>query len=270
MALFASAAAWAGPRDFVVYAPGMGGTPEQAKPYLEQFFRYVEKPLGWPSGSAGGQYLDDPKQAQAYIASGKPGWGMLKPGLLLKLSCGKDAPVPLADAVGIGGAGANDRYYVVVKGDGVKSLDDLKGKKLASNHLHDVDFVTRVVFAGKIDAASYFQLQPTPSPVKPLKAVDRGEADAALIDEAQLKNAKTLPFGASLKVIYTSEPLPPFPVVAFPSVTRPADRDAMKKALTGMCASKEGAAVCQALGISDFKPLDPSAYQAAVKQYCKP
>src|SRR5438093_11306716 len=148
---------------------------------------------------------------------------------------------------------------MVVKQGSARTLDDLKGKKLSSNHLHNVKFVSRVLLGGKVDAATFFQLQPTNSPIKPFKAVDRGEADAALIDDAQLANMKKLQLSTPLTAIYSSPPLPTFPVVAFPS-TKPDEREQMRKVLLGMCASASGAQACKALQIERFEPIDPSAF----------
>jgi ABC-type phosphate/phosphonate transport system substrate-binding protein len=158
----------------------------------------------------------------------------------------------------------------VVKDAAAKSLDDLQGKRLASNHLQDPRFVERVIFDGKIDPQKYFTLQPTSSPIKPFKQVDRGEADAALVDDSQLEHMKTLPFGGSLRVVYSSPPLPPFPLVAFTKTTSPAERESVRKLLLRMCGSPDGKEVCKSLTIGHFQPIDPAAFKSATTRYCKP
>jgi hypothetical protein len=270
LALAAAAPAWAGGKDFVIYAPGVGGTAQQAKPYLDKFFHYVEGALGWPAGSASGDYFDEPKLALDYIKTKQPGYGLLSPSLYLELACPKGGPEPLAAIVGISGNTSSGRYHVVVKDAAIVKLDDLKGKRLISNHLQNERFITRVVFDGKIDAGKFFQLQPTNSPVKPFKAVDRGEADAALVDDAQLAHMKSLPIGGALKVVYSSQPLPPFPVVAWAGVAKAAEIATMKKTLLGMCGSPTGGEVCKALQINKFDGLDAGAYRVAVQKYCAP
>jgi ABC-type phosphate/phosphonate transport system substrate-binding protein len=159
---------------------------------------------------------------------------------------------------------------VVVKDATAKGLEDLKGKRLASNHLQNMRFVERVIFEGKIDPEKFFVVQPTTSPVKPFKQVDRGEADAALVDDSQLEHMKTLPFGASLRVVYSSPPMPPFPLVAFTKNTTPAEREAVRKVLLRMCGSPDGKEVCKSLTIDHFQPVDPAAFKAATTRYCKP
>ena len=36
----------------------MGGSAAQAKPYLDQFFKYLEKKLGWPERTGKGEYFE--------------------------------------------------------------------------------------------------------------------------------------------------------------------------------------------------------------------
>ena len=56
----------AGPRDFLIYAPGQGAASDEAKPYLDKLFRALEKQLGWPVNSMGGEYADE-RSARAAI-----------------------------------------------------------------------------------------------------------------------------------------------------------------------------------------------------------
>lgn len=275
----ASRPALAGPKDFMVYAPGMGGNEKQAKPYLDTFLRELEKAMSWPAGSADGAYFEEPKAAQTYIDNKQPGYGMISPAMYLDLACQKTGVEPVATVVA--GAGGGDaqaaqagmsagKYHVVVKEGTATDLKGLEGKKLISNHLEDKRFVSNVVFGGKIDADKHFKLESTNSPVKPFKSVDRGTADAALVDDAQLQNMKTLPFGKSLKVVYSSEALPPFPVVSFGKVVKAAERDQMKKVLLGLCATSSGGRVCKSLSIKKFDPVDAKAFKSALDLYCKP
>ncbi len=261
--------AWSAAHEFVVYTPGMGGTREQARPFLELFFRAVEGQLGWKPKSVDGQFFEDAHQAREFIEKNHPAYGLIAPSLYLELACAKPAPEPIASIVGLGHSSGSVRYYLMVKDGAFKTLEDLRGKRLSSNHLMNPKFLSRVVFAGKIDVASFFQLLATNSPVKPFKALDRGEAEAVLIDEAQFENMKSLPIGASLRVLFSSSPLPPSPVVAFGRSVQPAERDAVKKTLAALCSSPTGAPVCRELQIVRFDPLDAAAYRPAVQQYCK-
>src|SRR5690242_20598284 len=98
--LLAAGAAHAGPHDFVVYLPGMGGSSAQAQPYLDSFLRVIEKSQGWKEGSAQGMYFEDATQAANYIKEKQPGFGMLAPALAFEHACKKDVE-PVVSVVGI-------------------------------------------------------------------------------------------------------------------------------------------------------------------------
>lgn len=265
-----SAPALAGDKDFVIYAPGAGGTAADAKPYLETFFGYLEKKLGWPAKSGHGEYIQDVKDLAAYVEKTKPGFGLVSPSYYLDLGC-RRVPVTLVAAVVRGKSASTGKYHLVVKKGTAKTLEDVKGKRLISNQVQDPKYVSRVIFDGKIDVQKHFgTITPTASPLKPFKAVDRGEADAALVTDEQLEAIKAQPAGAGLESIFTSADMPPAPVIAFDAVVKPADRDALKKALVEMCTSKEGAETCKSMTITRFEPVAAPAFAAAQQKYCKP
>ncbi len=256
----------AGPRDFLVEHSGVGGSAEQAAPYLDQFLRYIESKMSWPKGSASAQFFPEPEAAVSYAKDKHPAYGLLDPELFLELQKKEDLEVLVTVE------GKNEslgHYSVVVKDPAYKTLEDLKGKSLISNHLQYPKFLSRVAFAGKVDAATFFKLEPTPSPLKGLKAVDRGEAAATLLDDNQLANMKSLPFGAELRVIYTSPALPPTPFVVFGKNALAKDRAAIVKMLTGMCADPKGAEVCTSLQVSKFSNPNKAQYDEAVKRFEK-
>jgi hypothetical protein len=262
------ARARANPKDFVIYAPGLGGSQQEAKPYLDTFLRHLEKLLGWPEASASGEYTGDLKSFEHYIEEHKPGFGLISTEAYLGFAC-KKAPISLlASVIGLNSSGGAIRYHVVVKAGGAKTLEELQGKRLASNHLQDLRYVSRVIFGGKIDAERYFQLQPTNSPIKPFKSVDRGEADAALVDDDQYVHMKTLPFGKTLAVVYSSDPAPPYPVISFDDNVKGGDREAVRKAILGFCSSKGGVEICKSLRVTRFQAPDTRLYSAALERYC--
>jgi ABC-type phosphate/phosphonate transport system substrate-binding protein len=259
-------AAGAGPHDFVAQHSGVGGTTEAAAPRLQQFLTYAEGKLKWPPGSAHGSFFPSASDAIQYIETDKPGFGMLDPELFFELRK-KEALEVLVTVHGE--TEALKHYSVVVADPAYKTLEDLKGKTLVSNHLQSERYLSNVVFAGKIDAAKHFKLEKTGSPLKGLKAIDRGEAAATLLDDDQLAHMKDLPFASKLKVIYTSPALPPMPFVAFGKSSKPEDRAAVKKLLLEMCSDPKGAQVCESLQIKKFSPPDKAAYDEAARRFDK-
>jgi ABC-type phosphate/phosphonate transport system substrate-binding protein len=254
-------------REFVIQHGGAGGSTQQAQPYIDQFLRYAEEKLKWPPSSASGEFFPDEAGAEKYIESKKPGFGIVDSEVFLSLRKKFDM-IPIATVTGQNQSMGH--FTIVVKDPAIKKLDDLKGKTLVSNHLQSPKFLSKVAFDGKIDAATFFKLSPTASPLKGLKAVDRGEAEATLLDDEQLAHMKSLPFASSLRAIYTSPALPPVPVVAFGKVATPAEREAFAKMLLGMCSDPKGAEVCKALQITKFLPPDKAAYDEAVRKFDKP
>jgi len=255
---------FAGGRDFIAAHAGAGANAQNAQPYIDQFLRIAEQMTGWPVNSAKGEWVDDEKGAEKAIAERKPGFAILDPEMFLALRK-KESLEPIAE---VKGKTFNKGHYnIVVKDPALKTLADLKGKKLASNHLASTKYVSKVAFGGKIDVDKEFVLVKTAQPSKPIKAVARGEADAALIDDEQLAQMKEL--APDLKVIWTSPALPPTPVVAFTKNSTAADRAAFAKALPKLCADDKGKPVCESMFIDKFAPADKAAFAEAAKRYDK-
>jgi ABC-type phosphate/phosphonate transport system substrate-binding protein len=254
---------YAGGRDFVAEHAGAGANSTNAQPYIDQFLRLTEQMTGWPANSAKGEWVDDQKGAEKAIGEHKPGFAILDPEVYFELRK-KEALEPIG--VVKGQTFNKGHYSLVVKDPALKTLADLKGKKLSSNHLASPKYISKVGFGGKVDVEKYFTLQKTAQPSKPIKSVAKGEADAALIDDEQLAQMKEL--APDLKVIWTSPPLPPTPVVAFTKNATPADKAAFAKALPKMCEAK-GKAVCDSMFIDKFVPVDKAAFAEAAKRYDK-
>ncbi len=262
----AAAPALAGSHDFVIQHAGAGGNSQSAAPYIDEFLRYAESVLKWQANSAKGEFSLDQAAAVQYIEQTKPGFGILDPSVFLDLQKKYDLQ-PIASVQGDNQLSGH--LSVVVKDGKLKSLTDLKGKTVVGNHLENAKFLTRIVFQDKLDAEKDLKLQPSASPLKGLKAVSRGEADATLVDDAQLANMKQLDPG--LRAIYKSPSLPPTPVVAFGKNTTQAERDAFAKMQFSACSDSKGggAKVCDDLKIKKFTPPDKAAYEDAVRRYSK-
>ncbi len=267
-AAFATSAS-AGEKDFVIWTPGIPGTSETAGPFINEFTKYIGNKRGWPPGSSTGIYCEDAGQFEKALA-GKPGFAMIPAWRYLQLACGKNAPEPFAAVDGIAGMSSRVRFHIVVKKGTATTLEDLKGKRLISNHLFEQNhkFISRVLLGGKVDIDTFFQLKRTPSPLSGIfRPLASGEQDAALINDEQL-NAPNKPPGLELTVVYSSDPIATFPLVAFPEQVKPAEREAVKKVLTGMCDDPAGKQVCASLQINRFVPLDAGSFDAAIQRYC--
>jgi hypothetical protein len=95
-----------------------------------------------------------------------------------------------------------------------------------------------------------FTLVATTRPVQTIKKVIAGEAECALIDDAQFAELGKIEGGAALKSVWKSDKLPPMVVVAFPSAPA-AERSAFKGSLGQICGG-DGKAACGEVGIKDL------------------
>ncbi len=255
--------------EFVIEHAGAGGNAQDAAPYVEKFMRYLEKAAGWPAGSAAGEFASDPRAALDAIKARKPAFGLMDPDLWLALRKEHEL-MPIATVLGKRQS-AGKMYILVKKDSAAKTLDDLKGKKLATNHFQSAKYVSKIVLDGKVgDASKFFAVTNTPSFIKALKLVDAGQADAALIDQADmdyLKENKS-PYLESMRVVFESGKVPPTPLVVF---KKSVDAETVKKALYDMCSDEKsgGKQVCQDLEIEKFAPPDKAAFDEAVRRYEK-
>lgn len=253
--------AHAASNDFIVENANSGATPETAKPYLDQFAAYAQPRLpGWKPLTF--SFFSERKSAEVGIETSHPGFGMMDLDMFLDLQM-KDDLIVLASVQG--NMISRGHLHVLVKDPAIKSMNDLKGKTIATSHVKSAKFLSRVVFQGKYDEKA-FNLEPVPPGLRGMKAVDRGEAAATIVDDYQLSQIKTTPY-ASLRKIYSTPALPPTPFVAFGKVTKPEERLAVQKMLYGMCSDPKGAEVCKSLQISKFeKPVD-ALYHDTAKRY---
>lgn len=257
--------AHAGGKDFAIYTTRLGGDTETAQPYVDRFAAFLESSSGWPKSATGlkGRFLSSKKEVQAYIETQKPGFGVLEPWLFfeLKKSQGLEA-VAQVESSDLNAP----KLHVIVKDAALKSLDDLKGKRLWTHLAESPQYLSQVALDGKVAAATHFQLKQVGNAMKAARAVLRGEADAALVDDEQLAAAKKLEGGDALHSIFDSSPQPPVSVVVFGG-TAAVDKKVLAKSLTELCLTPKGAEICKEMHITKFVPLNAGLFGAAEKRY---
>ncbi len=255
--------AQAGPSDFAIYTLRLGGEPESAQPYIDRMAAEIEKAAGWAKGSAKGRFLTSRKEVQSFLDAQKPGFGILEPWLYFELRQSQKLEL----LVQVDSADLNSpKLHVVVKDPAWKTLADLKDKKLWTHLADSPTYLSQVVLDGKQAAQTHFQLKQVGSAIKAARAVLRGEADAALLDDEQLAMAQKLEGGAALRALYSSTPQPSVAVVAF-GATLPADKQTvLRKALLNLCAGA-GAATCKEMHISKFVAPDNKLFQEAQRRF---
>jgi hypothetical protein len=159
--------------------------------------------------------------------------------------------------------GAGGKQYSIISTKHA-SLADCKGKTLASNHADDARFIDKVV-SGKDFDLSDFQVVETRRPVQTIKAVTRGEAECALVDDAQAATMKKVDGGAGLKQVWKSKALPPMVVVAFPAAPA-GEKKKFKNGLPKVCTGA-GQSACAEVGIRKLSPSSGGEYKAVKAAY---
>lgn len=235
------------------------GSAAQAQPYVEKFVAMAATQNGW--SGAKGQYHTTRKNADAFIASDKPHYGILSLAAFLDYR-GKYSVevIGQAQVARVGG----QQYHLVSKS--ASDLAGCKGKALASDHADDAKFIEKVVAKGSFKLGD-FTLVSTTRPVQTLKKVINDEAACALIDDAQYAELGKIEGGSAVKSVWSSDKLPPMVVVAFPSAPA-AEKKAFQSSLGKLC-DGDGAASCKEVGINSLKSASASDYAAVTSAYDK-
>jgi len=247
--------------DMIFVLTGYPGTTKQAQGHIDRFLRHAEKVLGWKQGSSSGAYYSDPVEGPKHLKSDSPGMAVVTPDIYLKYR--KNLKMKIVAKVRAANRG-EEQYSVVVKKGTVKSLENLKGKKVAGMILSDPVFVSSIIFSGKL-AASDVEVIHQPRPLSGLRAVNRGKVDAAVVDQAVVKHMKTLSFGADLEVIHTSVKLPPPVVVSFPSGRK--NVSIFKSRMDKLCGSGEGKQICTSIQLSSIEKASEKDYASILSLY---
>lgn len=234
------------------------GSPTLAQPYVDRFTEFVAQQNGW--GGARGQYLSSRSGVQAFVEAHDPHYGMFSLAAFLALREAYRLEVIGSVASTLAGGG---QYFVVSKA--ARDLAGCKGKTLASDHTDDAPFVERVVARRQFRLAD-FQVLYNRRPLQSVRQVLSGEADCALIDDAQRAELQHLDAAGDVRVVWKSEPLPPMAVVAFPAAPA-AERKAFQASLHGLCRAEPAQTACREVGIRSLDVADASDYAEVVSLY---
>jgi len=251
------ASAKAPPVKIVVLREHGVGAPAHAQQYLDEFIKATADLNGWSQAS--GKYHTSRSDAEKYIESNGPQFGILSLGAFLALR--KKHSMKVIGKVDVAGAGGR-QYFVISKSH--KSLDGCKGKSLATDHADDVRFIDKVVGRGKFKLAD-FNLVPTRRPVQTIKKVTRGEAECALIDDAQNKDRTNVDGGNDLHQAWSSAKLPPMVIVSLPKAEATETRR-FRANFARVCTGA-GREACRKTGMRALLPATEVEYRAVIRAY---
>ena len=265
--------AWAAPvhaevsseRRFLICQAGGVTTADDAKPYIEGFGKYLAKKLGWDADTYEVRF--ETVNCLKTLETWKPAYATIPLGDFLAAEARLGLkPLVLAKVSGK----TSTRYRLLVKKGTYADLDALKGKILTGNMVGDAAFLSRVIFKGALDAAAHFVLKQKKRPLKAIRKVARGKADAALVDALQFDSLQALAVFQKLEVIFTSEPIPNLGLVHIEGAAKGADVATFKDALIAMCSDPEGSEICKTFSLEGFIDAKAGALQEVRNLYRGP
>ena len=255
------------PELIVVCYPG-GGTinAKGANGAMSSMLRVVERIGQWGANSFNSLFTAKTDECRKQLAEINPKFAIISLGLYLELRAGHNfVPVVQPKIKGH----ASERFRVMAAKGKYKSLDELKGKTLGGTVLEDQAFVGRIVFAGKYDPGVFFDLKPSNQAIRALRALDKGELDAVILNEQQFDGLPSLHLETPLEAVFTSQEIPLMGVVADSGNTTQEERSRFGKALEGMCADTEGKKLCELFGVDGFTAVDAAVFEPLVKLWAE-
>lgn len=263
------------PVELLVCAPGFPGTPAQAKSVMDALAAAIARGAGWAEGRVRARYVAIEAEGVAVLKERRPALLLAT----LPFYCKHQALIrgELVAATQVAGKPTETIRVVApptCQGDGLTAL---RGKRLTGCRLDDPDFLTRVVFAGALDARKDLTLIDGKRTLRALTLATEGEADALLLADEEwglLQTPELAPRVAGWRTLFRSAALPVAPVVAL-GATPEAKPDAtlaaaVRRALLALHATDDGKRLCERLRVTGFVQPDPAPYAAAVKRYHPP
>ncbi len=233
------------------------GSTTQAQPALDQLRGITAKENGW--SGAHGKFFTERGQAQAWIDSDKPHYGILSLAAFLafRQQYGLD---PVGQAFVAGGGG--EQYFVVSKAAG--SIDVCKGKRLSTDHADDARFIDKVVFNGAAKLAD-FTVDKQTRVGQPGRKVIGDEAECALIDDAQLATLAKIDGGSAVHPVWSSAKLPAMVIAAFGGVPA-AEKTAFQASLPKLCQGA-GQQICANTLLQSLQSKSPAEFAGVIALY---
>ncbi|NUN15617.1 MAG: PhnD/SsuA/transferrin family substrate-binding protein [Myxococcales bacterium] len=241
----------------LICVPGGAGSTADAKERLAAFFAKTKEITGL---SMNGEYHTSQAACDRYFADNSPKVAVFTyPTFVNKKDTWKLEPV-----VELVRQGYENNQFVVVSRKGT-TLDQLKGKKLASPHWDDAAFLSKVAFDSKIDFTTHFAGVKVASALKAIKELAKGQTDAILLDENEYRSMQELPNAGEFAAILTSDALPGAPMVVLG--TNSALTETLRTKLPQLCQLSPEA--CTAIEVKTLKPATLSTYETVFSRASK-
>ena len=264
--VFLNANAAPNPEMIVVCYPGGSVNAKDANGAMSSMLRVVERVGEWQTNSFNSVFTTKSDECRKLIAEKNPKFAITSLGLYLEMRNQHNlVPVVQPKIKGI----TSERYRVMTQKNKYQGLDELKGKTLGGTVLEEPAFIGKIVFAGKYDPPSFFVLKSSNQAIRALRALDKGELDAVILNEQQFGGLASLQMKTPLVAVFTSEEIPLMGVVANSATTTAEERARFAKALEGMCSDPEGKKLCDLFGVESFTSVNAALFEPMVKLWAE-
>lgn len=259
-------------REIVIASEALVISGDRLPGQLDAFLRRIENLTGWPQGSLGGRVFARPAEALVYIRKAKP-----KPAFAILpvhqfVQGRKELGLSVLARV-IGLEGAEPTFWVVAPKEKAKfeHIEFAPGLRLTTTEIDDMRWLSNVVFETNVQAEKHFKLLRAENAGAALAAVDTGQADVALIYEAEYRrHPERIHKEGALVPVYASGVLPPPPLVAIGKSATATDQKALVSVFSKLCDGLPDVSVhaaCAHLGIMYIKPSARDPYDNVIEKY---
>ena len=240
---------------FLLCFPGGPGSSTDAKPVVDAFLGALKQSAGWTSVK--GDYVNDAATCQAAMAAGGASVVVLPLDVYLE----RNTAWKLQPVATLANTETASRYHVLAK-KGV-TLEALKGQKIASGLAASAGFLGRVGFDGKVDLNGGASFVKARTALKALKDLDKGEVQAAIIDDVQQKALQGLPLAQTLETVLSGPELPGAIVSAVGAPVK-----GLSEALASVC--EKSPKICADMRVNRFAPEDGAVLADLAKKLTTP
>ncbi|MGR8935029.1 MAG: sterol transporter periplasmic substrate-binding protein BstB [Gammaproteobacteria bacterium] len=254
------------PETIVVCYPGGSVTAQDANGAMSSMLRVAERIGRWPENSFDSLFAGTTDECRKQIAAKNPKFAIASLGLFLELHR-QHSWVPVAQPRIKGRT--NERYRVVVQKGKFTNLGELQGKTLGGTVLDEQAFIGKIVFAGQYDPEAFFVLKPSKQAIRALRALDKGELDAVILNQQQFDGMAALHLQTPLEAVFISEDIPLMGVVANNTAVTEEERARFSSALEGVCTDSEGKKLCELFGIESFAAVDAAVFEPMLQLWTK-
>lgn len=267
LAIFAfSSLALSDPSPVVVCYPGGPVSEDDANKAMSAMLGVVERIGGWPAQTFSSAFSSDVESCKALLKEKKPTFAITSLGIFLDERQNLHLePVVQPKMRG----GSTEQYHLVAIKGRFASIEDVKGKLVGGTVFEESEFIKRIVFAGKLDPQKDFSLKPSKQAIRALRALDKGELDAILLNGQQFAALASLPLTHELDSVFTSDQIPLMGLVANKETSTAEERNRFAQALSDMCKDADGKKLCELFAIDAFVPASQPAIQPAISLWDK-